>query len=256
VVKLFFVAFIASVMVAQPLSAQSDSRETVNQSIAWFAWTSNIKVSDRLSLLVDGQFRQARKMEPQQYQFRTGLEVKINNHIQIMPLAYVYTWNYLYGKQPATFRNNEHRIFQQIVVKHAIRRISFEHRARIEQRFIQHHSQNQMGDVIDDGYSVNQNRIRYRLMAKFPINREKIEAGTYFGAIYDEVFISWGENITYHRPDQNRIFAGIGYQFDKNFSIQAGPIYQMLIKSNGAMQENNIGTLIQFAYNIDLTKQD
>ena len=147
-------------------------------------------------------------------------------------------------------------MFQQIVYKHSFGKVQIEHRGRVEERFIQRHFRDDIGEVVYDGYSVNQIRGRYRLMAKLPFNKEKIEERTYFGVIYDEVFMSWGERVSYHKPDQNRIFAGIGYQADKNFCVQGGPFYQIQIKGNGTQQENNVGVLIQFTYNIDLTKHD
>jgi len=33
-------------------------------------------------------------------------------------------------------------------------------------------------------------------------------------------------------------------------------LYQMLIKKNGAQQENNVGTLIQVGYNLDFSKSE
>src|SRR3712207_9011964 len=58
---------------------------------------------------------------------------------------------------------------------------------------------------------------------------------------YTTLFRSWGDHVTFHEPDQNRIFTGIGYQFNTDLSLQGGFLYQMLIKSNGAKQENNLG---------------
>ena len=234
---------------------QDDNRETVTQSIQWVAVSSNLKVSKRLCILIDGQFRQAGQLEPMQYQARTGLDIKLNDHFSIVPIGYVYTWNYQYGKQPATFVNNEHRTWQQVTYKHHAGIVHFEHRLRLEQRFIQHHTATSSGDVVDDGYSVLQHRLRYRLQARIPLNSKTIEPKTYYAIAYDEIFKSWGENVTYDYPDQNRLFAGVGYQFEKNFSMHMGAIYQMVIKRNGAQQENNIGALLQLTYNIDLTKQ-
>jgi hypothetical protein len=236
-------------------NGQDDNRETVTQSIQWAAVTSHVKVSKRLSILIDGQFRQAGQLEPMQYQARTGLDVKINDHFSIVPVGYVYTWNFLYGKQPATFANNEHRTWQQVMYKHNAGIAHLEHRARLEQRFLQHHSVTSSGEVVDDGYSVLQHRLRYRLQARIPLNNKTIDPKTYYAIVYDEIFMSWGENVTYDYPDQNRVFAGIGYQFEKNFSMHLGGLYQIIIKRNGAQQENNIGALLQLTYNIDLTKQ-
>ena len=244
------------VLSLQALFAQSNEREKVTQAIQWFAITSNIKMTERLSLLLEGQFRYADDFDPQQYQARTALDVKLTKNLSIAPLAYVYTWNYKYGKQPALFENNEHRIWQQVSYKHDLKRFKVDHRLRLEERFIQHHSVMSDGTIVDDGYTNNQTRIRYRLMAKLPINSSKIEPGTYYAAFYDEVFFSWGENVTYNKPDQNRIFAGLGYQFNDKLGMIGGFLNQTLVKSNGTKQENNIGFLIHFTYNVDLTRDN
>lgn len=233
---------------------QSGDREIVTQGIQWFSATSNIKLTKRLSWVVEGQFRYANDFDPQQYQFRTAVDIKLNEHFSFVPLGYVYTWNYKYGKQPAVFANNEHRTWQQLFYKHQLGRLKVDHRLRLEQRFIQQHHVTPDGAIVDDGYILNQNRFRYRLMVRMPLNNSIIEPGTYFASAYDEVFFSWGEHVTYHNADQNRLFAGAGYQFDQRLALQAGFLYQMLIKTNGAKQENNIGFQIQMTYNVDLTK--
>src|SRR6478736_2569493 len=86
-------------------------REKAEQSIEWFSLANNIKVSDGFSVLAEGQFRFAVNFEPMQFQARTGLIVKVNDHFSYMPLGYVYTWNPIYGVQPAAYANNEHRIY-------------------------------------------------------------------------------------------------------------------------------------------------
>lgn len=235
-------------------TGQDDNREKVTQSIQWAAVSSHLKASKRIYILVDGQFRQAGQLDPMQYQGRVGVDIKLNDHFSIVPMGYVYTWNYQYGKQPTTFVNNEHRTWQQVMYKHQAGIVQFEQRLRLEQRFLQHHSITSSGDVVDDGYSVLQHRLRYRLQARIPLNTRTIEQKTYYAIVYDEIFRSWGENVTFDHPDQNRVFAGVGYQFEKNFAMHMGGIYQMVIKRNGAQQENNIGVLLQLTYNIDLTK--
>src|SRR4051812_19885508 len=95
--------------------AQSFSdRETVTQAAEWFGLTSNIKVHKNVSVLAEGQFRYAQSFDPMQYQLRTGVDFAINKHFSVLG-GYVYSWNPLYGKQPASFSNNEHRIFEQVV---------------------------------------------------------------------------------------------------------------------------------------------
>jgi hypothetical protein len=242
------------ILTLQFVIAQPKNREIVNQPLEWFALSSNLKLSKTLTWMLEGQFRYASDFDQQQYQARTALEVKLSDHFSVVPLGYVYTWNYLYGKQPASFRNNEHRIWQQIFYKHSLRKLKIDHRLRLEQRFIESHTM-MNNDIVDEGYSNKQNRLRYRFMARMPINGPTIEAKSIFLIVYDEAFLSWGKPVTFHEPDQNRIFTGLGYQFNNPLTIQGGFLYQMLIKSNGAKQENNIGFQLQIGYNFDLTKQ-
>lgn len=249
----FVLCLVLAFGISSGIFAQPANRAIVNQNIEWFSVTSNLKVSKRLTVILDGQFRFVQGFEPLQHQARTGLDVKINDHLSIVPLAYVRTWNYQYGKQPAAFANNEHRIWQQVFYKHNLWRMKVDHRIRLEQRFIQVHSQSGT-EIIDEGYTNKQNRIRYRFMSRIPINHPNIDPKTYFASVYDEAFYSWGKTVTFNEPDQNRIFAGLGYQFDKKLAVQAGFLYQMLIKSNGTKQENNTGFQVIVGYNLDLTK--
>jgi hypothetical protein len=236
-------------------TAQPAGREIADQSLEWFSITSNIQVSSKVTLMVEGQFRYAGTFQPSQNQARTALEIKLNDHLSIVPIAYVYTWNYRYGKQPAGFENHEHRIWHQVFYKHAWRKLRMDHRLRFEHRFIQSRTMDGGGDVAYNGYDNRQFRIRYRFMTRLPINNSEIGPRTWFLGFYDEVFISWGKSVTFHEPDQNRLFAGPGYQVDGKLSVLPGFLYQMLIKENGAKQENNLGVQVMFTYNFTLNKE-
>lgn len=200
--------------------------------------------------MAEGQFRFAGDFEPMQFQFRTAADIHINKNLSVAPLGYVYTWNPTYGKQPAKFVNNEHRIFQQVSYKHKLGRVSFNHRGRLEQRFIQVHT-TEAGEIINQGYDLYLNRFRYRLMVNVPLNKsEKV-----FASFYNEAFIEFGKNVKYHNPDQNRLFIGAGYQVNNKVTVTTGFLYHMLVKLNGVQQENNFGVQANLTYNIDLTKE-
>jgi len=250
--QVFFLLLTFSIAAAQ---AQPAGRAVVNQPIQWFSTTANFKLNKTLTAIAEGQFRYAGSLDPMQYQLRTALEIRLNSHFSIVPLGYVWTENFRYGKQPMAFKNNEHRIWEQISYKHELGRLKLDHRLRLEQRFIQAHSRTAEGAVVDDGFSNRQNRLRYRFVTKVPLGRNKnIDARTLFAVAYDEVFYSWGKTVTFDEPDQNRLFGGLGYQVRKPLSVQAGFFYQMLIKANGAQQENNLGFQIALNYTVDLTR--
>jgi len=229
---------------------------TVNQSIEWAAISSTMKVHKKVGLYVEGQFRFAQNFQPMQHQFRTAVEIYPSKKFAVVPFGYVYTWNYLYGKQPASVVNNEHRLYQQIVYHHRLSKLVVQHRLRMEERFIQDHFIASDGTMAGSRYDDVRYRLRYRLLANLPLNNPNMEPKTWYISMWDEVFVSWGKPVTYHEPDQNRIFVGLGYQFTKLVSLQAGPLYQVIVKSNGAKQENNYGGMIQLTYNLDFTNPD
>ena len=244
---------LAILLIAIPIVTFSQTHPTdkVTQGIEWFSLANNIKVHKRLSLLVEGQFRFAGQFEPMQFQFRTGGEIHINKNLSVMPLGYVYTWNPTYGKQPAKYVNNEHRIYQQVSYKHKMGKVHLSHRGRFEERYIQVHT-TENGDIINHGYDLLLNRFRYRLMANVPFKGTEIAPKTVFASFYDEVFVEWGKVVVHH-VDQNRAFAGLGYQVNKKLTMTGGFLYHMLVKLNGVQQENNLGVQVNATYNFDLT---
>jgi hypothetical protein len=229
----------------------AQTRDKVNQSIEWSSINSNIRIQNKMTVYVEGNFRFARDLEPMQHQFRTGLDIALSKKFSFMPVGYVYTWNYKYGKQPTAYINNEHRLYQQLTFKNSWNRFYFQQRVRMEERFIQAHGK----DVVNDAYADKRYRLRVRSMINIPLNSKKIEVGTVFASILDEVFFSWGNAVTYNsKPDQNRLYGGLGYQASKSFSFQAGFIYQYMIKQNGLQQENNYGCNVTISYNLDLMR--
>jgi hypothetical protein len=240
--------------------SQTTGRAIVNQEINFFSFNANVKLHRTLGLAFDSQNRFVSGMNNMQHLVRGGLEFYLTPRLSMVPLGYAYVWNYQYGKQPAAFINNEHRIWQHLAYKHMLKGIGVHHRLRSEERLMEQHTLGTDGAIIDQGYTNHQFRIRYRLMVHIPFNRArtdpktiKLDPKTFYASIWDEVFMSWGASVTYHRPDQNRFFAGVGYQITKDLGVQGGFLYGMLVKSNGRSQENNLGTLLQLNYNVNLS---
>lgn len=231
--------------------SQPGQRETVTQSIEWFVFNTNIKLHPKFGIAFDGQLRFAKDFQSMQHFVRPGLEVYLTPSLSVVPIGYMYVWNYAYGEQPVSFLSDEQRIWEQIAYKHKLGRFNINHRARIEQRFLKK-VQTPTGEIARDFYL---NRFRYRLLANYPINKKNIESGAWFINAFDEIFYGWGEYDTFDEPDQNRFSLGLGYQINSKTQLIAGGLYQLLIKSNGAKQENNVGLLVQFTYNLDLSKK-
>lgn len=97
-----------------------------------------------------------------------------------------------------TYRD-EHRLWQQILYRHGLWDIDWQHRLRQEQRWIEH----------TEGVS---NRTRYMLRGLLPL-----DATQDFGlAAFDEVMFTWNsvEGGPWSGYDRNRIFLGPYWQID------------------------------------------
>ncbi len=101
----------------------------------------------------------------------------------------------------------ENRIWQQFILKNKVKRFNFEHRYRLEQRWVSR-----------DNFTDYLNRVRYRLLLTIPINHSELKDQTFFLSFYDEIFL----NITDSPFDQNRLYAALGYKFNSSISLQVG----------------------------------
>ncbi|RTQ46810.1 DUF2490 domain-containing protein [Hymenobacter gummosus] len=108
--------------------------------------------------------------------------------------------------------NVEARLWAQVVLTQYSSRLKLEHRYRAEQRWFSYR---------DDSTSTR-NRLRYRLNAFMPLNAKTIGPKTVFLSVYDEIFL----NLRGPVFERNRFYAGVGYQFNKHLTAQAGWIDQ------------------------------
>lgn len=228
-------------------------RQVITQPTEWLMFTSNMKLSKHIGFTFDAQFRFSQRFEAMQHFVRNGLDVYVSDKFSFVPIGYMYVWNYRYGERPPAFADNEHRLWQQVFYKHPVGKWRLNHRLRLEQRLIQLHDAN-TGE--DKGYDIFRNRLRYRVVSQVPLRGAAIVPKSFFAGVMNECFYSWGKDVTTDEIDQNRFFTGVGYQVSKDFFVWPGLFYQYLLRSNGALQENNVGFLIWVSYNIDFAKRE
>jgi hypothetical protein len=106
----------------------------------------------------------------------------------------------------------ENRLYQQFGLLISWNRTRFDHRYRVEQRWLR-----ESGDI---HYST---RLRYRLQVTTPLNRESMEPGAIFLNFYDEIFIGFDRARVF---DQNRLYGAGGYQFTELSNLQLGLLWQ------------------------------
>jgi len=198
--KLFFLLLILPALIF----AQQD--KTGN----WLMYFGMNKLSDKFSLHTEIQYRNHTLIpnNTEQLLLRTGLNFHFSDRA-FASAGYAYIPSYMYESEQKTPETEEHRIWQQFILTNKIARVKFEHRYRIEQRWVNRDYRS---------------RFRYRLMLFIPINNKKIEEKTVFLGLYDEVFINSKETFF----DRNRLYGALGYQFNKKTSLQVGMMHQQV----------------------------
>ena len=197
-----FYTFLLFIFLATSLFSQQD--KTGN----WLMYFGTNRIHDNWSIHTEVQYRN-HELAPntvEQLLLRTGLNYHLSSS-SMLTAGYAYVGSYVYESEQSKPEVTEHRIFQQLIMTNKIGRIKFEHRYRIEQRWV------------NDDY---RNRLRYRLMAFIPINKSVIEEGTFFVGIYDEIFINTKQ--TFY--DRNRLYVSLGYQIKKSLQVQLGYLNQ------------------------------
>jgi hypothetical protein len=75
-------------------------------------------------------------------------------------------------------------------------------------------------------------RLRYQVLAQFPLTAHKYEKGSISFVTSEEIYLNFGKNIVYNRFDQNRFFLGFFYYLSRSNILQLG--YTNLYLKNNA----------------------
>ena len=166
---------------------------------------------------------------------RVEVNYLINNNYS-ETIGYAYVPNFAFDKENLKgVQVSENRMWQQFLMKNNLGRVNFDHRYRLEQRWLQ--------GTNGDKYL---NRIRYLLRATIPLNKKTIEKHTVFLTFYDELFIHFLSTPF----DRNRLYGAIGYQFLPNSNIQLGYLAQTV----NTTTKHYLQTAI--FYNINLRRKE
>ncbi len=181
-----------------------------NERGIWYMYFGMNRVSERWSIHTEAQFRYFETSDNfNQLLLRTGGNYHINNNaIATLGYAFIET-DPTFLESPSRANLKEHRIFQQFILTNKVWEFLFEHRYRLEQRFI---SQTNVLSNPEQDLSRTEHRARYRLQMMVPLTK------TLFLNFYDELFINLQDNLF----DQNRLYGAFGIHITKNSSVQFG----------------------------------
>ena len=179
------------------------SQETGEDKLgAWYMYSGTHRVSDRLSINSGAQVREYETTNNLNIiLLLTGVSYNINSNITTtMGYGFLNIDN-SYEDLPDENNTDEHRIFEQVSLKNKLWKLRFEHRYRLEQRFLDY------SDRKD-----TQHRTRYRLKITLPLN------DTFFINVYDEIILNLQNDLF----SQNRLYTALGLNINKNSKVQLG----------------------------------
>ncbi len=195
------------ILMATALSAQDTGVDNLG---SWHMYFGTNKISDKFSIHSEVQLRyyeQAKNFN--QLLLRTGLNFHINpDAIATLGYGYIET-DPSFEESLIEANLSEHRIFEQFILKNKVWEFLFEHRYRLEQRFI---SQTNILSDPEQDLSRTEHRARYRLQVTLPLT------DIFFLNFYDEVFL----NLQGEAFGQNRLYGALGVHVTENLSVQAG----------------------------------
>jgi hypothetical protein len=224
-------------------------KQIANQFNGWYMYFGNHKLSDNMSLHTEYQWRRSDWIVTwQQSLLRLGLDYKLRDGV-ILSGGYGYITTWPYGEQPVQEKFDEHRIWEQLILTHRSQRFHFNHRYRLEQRWIEGKG------IGEDGY-IYRNRLRYRFMVNLPLNKKEMEPNALFLSFYDEILIQFGKNFDLNYLDQNRIYGALGFQFSSSGNVQLGYMQQYLIKGDGLHAERNHTLQVALTFHADWRKKE
>ncbi len=203
----------------------------------WLIFNSTIRFSDHWSVFTEGQVRLWNvAWNLNELLARATVHYNFTPNVMV-GLGYVRadSWPFDDDANGGGRERIENRLYEQFAVRHAWGRALFEHRFRLEQRWLTQDD--------ETGYS---NRARYRLQVTTPLNRPTMEAGAFFINVYDEIFINF---VDVRAFDQNRFYVAGGFQFTALSNLQLGLLWQ------ARTQADFFRLQVFYTHNFDLRKQ-
>lgn len=150
-----------------------------------------------------------------------------------------FTGSYVYQRANVVNENyvNENRFYLQAKYQHAVNKLNFSHRARLDLRFVQNRNTNKTPLT---------HRMRYLLGVDVPIKCKK--DNLYF-TMYEEFFFN---TVNSGKPfyEENWAFLGLGIKLNKKNKIEPGVLYISWDKGNGGWL-NQYYFQLTFINNID-----
>lgn len=213
--KLFFLTLMVANM-AQQVVAQ----EKITFASNWKSIDVDKQFNDKWSVSAELHLRNTFFLKDwQQVVARPHLHYFPDKNVNIS-VGYSYIKNYQFSDFSTPIDAVEHNIFQQIIVKHIVSKITLHHRVRFEERF-----QPVIINAPEGSHLANKrnysSRFRYRIQVAVPLEKVIANHGLKFIA-FDEAHLDFGNSLLPEKFDQNRWFMGVSFRASDKVKIRSG----------------------------------
>ncbi len=168
-------------------------------------------------------------IEEMQYFIRVGINYTLTTGNRITGgFAYQYTTPYDEASEPYNWP--DYRVWEQYMIRKPTAKGMWVHRFRLEQRWLGR--KDEPGEAGFDEYEF-ENTLRYMIRKTFVFNENL------YGILNDEIHLRTLTTEPDRILDQNRIYAGIGINLNKNkwWRIEVGYMYQLVFNSSPDVNE-------------------
>ncbi|WP_298486966.1 DUF2490 domain-containing protein [uncultured Maribacter sp.] len=178
---------------------------------SWFIISGSNKISNKFSIPTLSILRHYKLISNYEFAFfRTGLTYEVKKNFQTtIGVAYLDSEAYIGNEFGG--HTKQIWVYEELVFKSKYKNALISNRIRLESRWI---------DKVGESF-VN-NRIRYRLQAKIPLNN------TLYFKIFNEYFV----NLKAPHFNQNRFFIGLGHNVTRSVKVDIGYMKNTFKKSN------------------------
>jgi len=185
----------------------------------WFMYFGDNKLSSKIGIHSELQLRNYfLKNTVEQTLTRVGLNYYVDPKV-MLTTGYGFIYTAPNNGNVEGQITSEHRIWQQLVLRQPFKFISFEHRYRLEQRFIEN---------ISNGKYTFDNRFRYRLQLSVGLGLISGRLKNFSLVAYNELFLNLGRKASGQVFDRNRLYGALALKLTPALTMQLGYLHQTI----------------------------
>ena len=226
--RLFRATLITTILIGICASIHAQESQSLGN---WNSILLKGKISHKWSLFGEGHIRSSNyDLKYDYFEIKSGIGYAVTKNFTVLVSAGFFNTDEPGGFFQTPALQKELRTWLELNLKQTVSRFNFEHRARLEQRFI------------GDNYK---NRIKYRLGLIVPVNKVEMVKGSIYLAVADELFIpQYGSHVV----EKNRFYFGAGYKMNQNAALQFGCVNDIDYKLNSHLVKNYLQIMLIYDF--------